>query len=334
MKITRVRFFIILIFMLGVTTACQVSASKPPTAFTFPTPDLTGTALYSFVATSLAPSPSPFDSSTPPATEPTLPSATSIPAYTATSAPIVSPYPTLTPLPTITPFLTVTQLPTNTSAPLYRTVGKIAASFFQTPPNIDGNLSKWGLYQYSANYVVYGKEDWVDTQDLSATVMVGWDYTNLYFGVRVFDSRYVQNAVGEYLYKGDSLEILLDTNLAADFYVDKLSPDDFQLGISPGSPDLGDSPQAYLWFPRTITGLRTQVRIASQEVDGGYHVEVAVPWSVFEVIPVAGQHFGFAFSVSDNDKRTENLQQSMVSSVPNRRLINPTTWGDLFLGMP
>jgi len=190
------------------------------------------------------------------------------------------------------------------------------------------------LYQYPADYLVYGAGNWVDAQDLSAKVMVGWDNSYLYLGVHVIDNRYVQNVTGDHLYLGDSLEILLDTNLAADFYVASLSPDDFQLGISPGNPDPGNHPEAYLWFPTTVKGEKTKVRIASQKVDGGYDVEIAVPWTVFEIAPVAGQHFGFAVSVSDNDNRTEDVQQSMVSTVPDRHLTDPTTWGDLILSQP
>jgi hypothetical protein len=314
---SRYLFLVFLIFCIA--SACELSGSKAPTAFTFPTPDLTGTAIYWSVATSLAPSSTSIGVVIPSSTLPALPSSTPIPVITATSVPVVS---------------TSTLPPTVTSVSLYRSVGKVIATFFQTPPNIDGNLSKWGLHQYPMDYVVYGKADWVDAEDLSAKGMVGWDYTNLYLGVHVLDSRYVQNSSGEYLYLGDSLEVLLDANLQADFYVYSLSPDDFQLGISPGSPEPDDDPEAYLWFPRSVKGLKPKVKIAVQKVDGGYDVEVAIPWTVFEVTPVAGQHFGFALSVSDNDKRTEDLQQSMVSSVPNRRLTNPTTWGDLLLGQP
>jgi hypothetical protein len=322
MKLHRIRYLFFAVLVFGVASACQLSGSKAPTAFTFPTPDFTGTAIYYSVATSLAPSASPRTAITPSATRPLLPTSTPIPVVTATQGGTA----TLAP--------TVTLPPTVTSAPLIRSVGKIVATFLQTPPNVDGNLSQWTLYQYPADFVVYGKDEWSNAQDLSAKVMVGWDYTNLYLGVHVLDDRYIQNSSGEYLYLGDSLEVLMDTNLPADFYVNSLSPDDFQLGISPGSPDPGDDPEAYLWFPRTIKGLRAKVKIAAQDVDGGYDVEVAIPWSVFEVNPAAGQHFGFAFSVSDNDKTTEDLQQSMVSSVPNRHLTDPTTWGDLLLGQP
>lgn len=325
MKKNRISYLLIALLISGVASACQLSASKAPTAFAFQTPDLTATAIFSSVATSIASTLSSSSAATPSATLPSVSTPTSVPAVTATSAPVV---PTTTPLPS------ATALPAATSLPLYRSVGKIVATFLQTPPNIDGDLSKWTLYQYPANYVVYGAANWEDAQDLSAKVMIGWDYSNLYLGVHVFDNQYVQNASGANLYLGDSLEILIDTNLAADFYVSSLSPDDFQLGISPGSPDPGKHLEAYLWYPITVKGAKSQVKIASQKADEGYDVEVAIPWNVFEVVPVAGQHFGFAFSVSDNDKGTANVQESMVSTVPNRHLTNPTSWGDLTLGQP
>ena len=54
--------------------------------------------------------------------------------------------------------------------------------------------------------------------------MVGWDTSNLYLAVEVIDEDYEQNTGGVNLFKGDSLEILLDTNIAADFYVDYFDP--------------------------------------------------------------------------------------------------------------
>jgi hypothetical protein len=64
---------------------------------------------------------------------------------------------------------------------------------------------------------------------------------------------------------------------------------------------------------------------------GLWRLEAAIPWSVLGITPANGMHLGFAVSVSDNDKADENLQQSMISSTPNRVLTDPTTWGDLTL---
>ena len=73
------------------------------------------------------------------------------------------------------------------------------------------------------------------------------------------------------------------------------------------------------------------MQIASRLEDGVYRIEAAIPWSVFELTPAAGRHYGFALSVSDNDNGDENVQQSMVSNISGRHLTDPTSWGDFRL---
>jgi hypothetical protein len=207
----------------------------------------------------------------------------------------------------------------------------IQALFFSLPPVIDGNLDDWTVPSYSANFVVYGSDQWSSSADLSATVQLGWDDQNLYIAAKITDDVFVQNASGENIFKGDSLELLLDTNFLADQFVSSLSPDDFQLGITAGSPSPGQAGEAYLWFPASISGKRSQVRIGAVQTASGYQVEGSVPWSLYEITPQPSLHLGFAFSVSDNDSPGQAVQQSMVSTVPRRRLSDPMTWGDLVL---
>jgi hypothetical protein len=101
---------------------------------------------------------------------------------------------------------------------------------------------------------VYGSENWSGEADLSAQYMLGWDEDALYLAARIFDDRYVQEAFEEDIYQGDSVEILLDTDVAGDFYLEALNGDDFQLGISPGNPSPGADPEAYLWYPAAEAG--------------------------------------------------------------------------------
>jgi hypothetical protein len=42
--------------------------------------------------------------------------------------------------------------------------------------------------------------------------------------------------------------------------------------------------------------------------------------------PAKGQVYGFAISISDNDKKDQNVQQTMISSVSTRWLTNPASW--------
>lgn len=251
---------------------------------------------------------------------------------TATLRPSETPTQTATatqvpPTPTVTSTYTVvppTALPQRSGA-------YVVAPYLYTAPTLDGNWDEWSTTEYSAGYVVYGSANRVNADDLDAAFRTGWDNQYLYIAVKVRDDHYVQNATGQDLYKGDSIEVLMDTDLYGDFYYNQLSADDYQLGISPGNPDTGGAKEAFLWFPRSISGSRPQVQIAATGGDGVYRVEAAIPWSVFGVLPYSGEHLGFALSVSDNDNPTSNVQESMVSNVPGRRLTNPTTWGELVL---
>jgi hypothetical protein len=254
------------------------------------------------------------------------------PTSTATTAPAATQTP-LPPTPTPVPTNTSAPRPTNTPPPPEeRPRNHVLAIYVDDPLDIDGEFDDWGFERYEVEEVVYGEDRWSDGEDLSAWAMFAWDEDYLYIASRVHDDEYVQNARTRELFKGDSLEVLIDTNVPTDFYVRSLSADDFQLGISPGTGDIGDDPEAYLWFPANIEGRRNDVELGVDSVDGGYYVEMAIPWEVFEIEEVdEGDHYGFAFSVSDNDRDSEDVQQSMVSNVPTRNLADPTTWGDLEL---
>jgi hypothetical protein len=259
---------------------------------------------------------------------PTLyaPLVTQLPTAIETSTQTATPEATDTPTPTETP----TSTPSATWSPCYRSGEKFYANYFSSPPVIDGDWSEWSSTQYPATYVFYGTGAWANSDDLSASFQLGWDYQNLYVAAKVGDDRYVQNASGQDIYKGDSLEILLDTNLCGDYYHTDNSGDDYQLGISPGNPDVNGNREAFLWFPRSQAGSRSAAISATQS-GGLYRVEAAIPWSVFGVSPFSGMTYGFSFAVSDNDNTSENVQESMASAVVTRRLTDPTTWGTLIL---
>ncbi|OGO13544.1 MAG: hypothetical protein A2Y93_17305 [Chloroflexi bacterium RBG_13_68_17] len=294
---------ILLILLLAATVAgCTLPGAALPTPFTFPTPNLTLTAIFAPTETSTPEPPTPEVPPTETATGavPTLPGGT--PGATATSG-VYSSRPNGSP---------------------------ITAPFMAAAPTIDGNTSEWTGAAYTADRATYGAANWSGTSDLSATYFLGWDTNHLYLAVRVRDDRFVQAASGRYLYRGDSVEMLLDVNLATDYTSNTLSSDDYQLGLSPGN--FASLPtEAYLWYPASSEGARTSVAVRARTTTDGYELEASIPWSVFGVVPSDGSRFGFAFSVSDNDAPGTTTQQSLVSGVSTRRLTNPTTWGTLIL---
>ncbi len=322
-----------LILLVVTLAACNFSPNPTPIQPTFPIPNQTMTALFSTPLPTIAMSktpglvtptqPAPPTATTqPPASSATLPvviTATEPPAPTQTKAPTQIP-PTLAP-PTKTPDLT------------HRTVTSVTATYMSSKPVIDGDWNDLPDKEYPAEIVVFAQTAWKSRNDLAASFRIGWDTTNLYLGVKVRDDVYVQKATGQDIFKGDSLEILMDTNVPADFYTTHVSPDDYQLGIIPGRPNVNGTKEAYLWLPSNIAGSRSKVTIASQRSDseGITRYEVAIPWSVLGITPKTGNHYGFVLSVSDNDNTSQNLQQKMVSNVKTRVLTDPTTWGDLTL---
>ena len=241
-------------------------------------------------------------------------------ASTATSPPA----PTATPKPTAVSY----------AGPAARSAPSAFAYQFKKKPVINGELDEWTWDRYSITSVVFGGGNWKNAGDLSAKVSYAWDDKFLYVSGRVKDDTYAQSASGKNLFKGDSLELLIDTSVAPDFYLKALNGDDFQIGISLGSPAPGQNPQAYRWYPQGLAGGLDRVKIGGTMVDDGYRFEVAIPWSDLGVQPSRGMHLGFVFSISDDDNPDKSDQQSLVSSDSARNFLDPTTWGDLTLTGP
>lgn len=319
----------------------EVPYEAPPPTLSFATPDLTLTAIFSVLVTpatatepvataTTEPSPIPTDTPNVETLAPTLTAVEQTLQAIISDTPIPSPTSSSTPLPTATS--TFTPAPTATPTQPARSGPTLRAMFMSPAPVLDGSLGDWSGEWTDASNVVFGKSNRSGASDLSAKVKVGWDWNYLYLAVQVTDDVYVQKAGGASIYQGDSLEVLMDTNLGADFYSEGLSSDDYQLGISGRTLSNSDSGEAYLWYPEGSAGSKSKVIIQARPTDQGYRMEVAIPWGVFGISPSSGMRYGFAFGVSDNDNPNANQQDSMVSNVSERKLTNPTTWGNLVLG--
>jgi hypothetical protein len=201
-----------------------------------------------------------------------------------------------------------------------------------TPPTIDAQGNDWPPDLPNAiDQLVFRAASENGPVDNTGHFVMGWDAANLYFYIVIADDTHVQTKHGEVLFQGDSLELQFDADLAGDFTVAKLSPDDYQLGLSPGEDS--QTPEAYLWNPAGRTGVPSGLTMASRASGdaGGYIFEVAIPWSFFQVTPAAGQHFGIALNSSDDDAPGTAIQQMMISSVSTRKLLDPTSWGTVQL---
>ncbi len=173
---------------------------------------------------------------------------------------------------------------------------------------------------YSADNKIFG------TTENTARFSMKWDSEFLYIAAIIMDGTFVQDTDGgAALYKGDSLEILLDTNLKGDYCDGGMSSDDYQFGITPGSG--ASAPKSWLWYPLSKSGEKV-IQASASLIVGGWEIIARVPWNVFGVTPAGGEFYGFAFSVSDNDHAGLNQQDGMISTDPKRAYpSNPTLWG-------
>ncbi|MEN4100582.1 MAG: sugar-binding protein [Anaerolineaceae bacterium] len=324
----RLHLLVVLLTLVSVTLACNLpTVGLQPAGQATATPNLTMTALF---ASGL------LGSLTPQADTPAVATATAGPtetganvpvAPTNTSAPVViatsTAPPTLTP-PPATPTPPPTQV-------LARGGTQVKAYFLSTPPTLDGVWDEWTTAAFPATFVTFGRDNWTGEADLEGSFRLGWDQNNLYVAVKIIDDAYVQNANGQEIFLGDSVEILFDRDLLGDFNSTSLTSDDYQLGISPGNPDVNGAKEAFLWYPSGLAGSRPDVKIAAVRAKGVTRIEAAIPWGTFGVVPALNQRYGFALSASDNDTSGTKRQESMVSSIRTRRLTDPTTWGEMLL---
>ena len=317
----KVAIITALLALLVAALACNLPGDEVAPTTEGPTPNATMTALFNIITL-------------PPTAEPVLATATIVEPFPTATAAAQQPTQTATQVPptsTVASTNTPAPLPTITNTPELRTAGRVQAEFLTKALTLDGVWDEWTTDGYPAKYVVFGKDEWDDKEDLEGSYRVAWDANYLYIAVKVYDNRYVQNATGVDIFKVDSIELLLDVDLMGDLSSKQLTSDDYQVVVSPGKGKIDGPKEAYLYYPSNVAGPRTQVKIASQGVPGIYRVEIAFPWSMFGITPAAGMQFGFAVSVSDNDNVNLNVQQTMVSSVQYRTLTDPTTWAVLTL---
>ena len=211
----------------------------------------------------------------------------------------------------------------------------IIGSYTNKPPIINGDLNEW-LDQtfFGSDHLVYSAAGWDGSQDLSAYWSLIWDETYLYVAVDVIDNLHVQTQTGSQSYRGDSLEIQIDTDLAGDRDQNLLNVDDFQIALSPGN--FGDLvPEAHRFRGNTNGQILSvhghNIIIAAKQNSSGYTIEAAIPWADMFTSPSVDMEFGVALNANDNDAPGTSEQEVQMSSAPLRTLTQPSSWGTLRL---
>jgi len=210
----------------------------------------------------------------------------------------------------------------------------VVARQLAAAPLLDGNLDEWaGDPVYESRFRVFTAQQWDGTDDVTATWHLAWDSDNLYVAAQVADDIHVQTQTGNQIFKGDGLSLQIDGERAADF-APTLSPDDFQINLSPG--DFGGiAPSAYR-FRGSSDGTMPdapghRIEVAARQTEQGYNLEAAIPWTDIALAPAPGSVIGVALNVNDNDTPGTAVQELMKSHIATRAFRDPTSWGTLTL---
>jgi hypothetical protein len=187
----------------------------------------------------------------------------------------------------------------------------------------------------STDFIVH-EDGWDGVSDLETDWIFGWDENFLYAQAFVTDDVYSQDTVGNQIYRGDSLNLDIDTDLDGDLAAVAPDADDFQLLVT--AANANGLPEAWLFegngsiFVDAPRQGGTFVRVfLESDVEPLYTVEFRVPWSDLGMTPEPGMVLGFRVSANDNDV-FELRQEVMYSNVAESTLLDVTSWGTLELG--
>ena len=213
----KLRKRLALLALVGAIFACTLPGTSSPTPFAPPTADVTLTAMFSETEQGVPTQPPPI-----------------------TLGPGSSP----TPSPTvILGGATSTPVPVGSTTPISKDTrpngSPVEAAFMESPPTLDGDLSDWSSSTFNANQIVFGTSNWTGVSDYlgdddisigftshygaSGVYYIGWTNEALYIAIKVTDDTHVQVSSGSFVYKGDEVELQLDTNLEDDFFSNVLS---------------------------------------------------------------------------------------------------------------
>ncbi|MFE5321801.1 sugar-binding protein [Paenibacillus sp. NPDC056579] len=180
-------------------------------------------------------------------------------------------------------------------------------------PIIDGDLSEadW-IINNGVRRIITG------TPDNSAFFGTLWDDQNLYVAVRVLDGHLVNDSEASKTYQDDSVEIYLDGNNDRST---AYGPDDHQITLGWHDTQLS--------VGSNMAGLQ----YAQQDIDGGYSVEMAIPWSSIGIpAPKVGSVIGFDIGINDDDGRSNgNRESQLMWTGDNENWKSTANFGALYL---
>jgi len=196
---------------------------------------------------------------------------------------------------------------------------------------VDAQLDEWSdnfiLAADTRSQLVHGRNVWLDADDLSAQIRVGWTPDALHFAVDVQDNQLLQFGPDAQMWQGDHIEIWIQAPI-----VDRI----YQLGFTPG--DFKDMPpHSWVWYPKELDATQRahiidQLEVAAVQLDDSqYRLECKIPASILGIDQLqAGMEIRLSCEVGDADVTTLP-HESLLSISPALNKNNPLSFALLKL---
>jgi CubicO group peptidase (beta-lactamase class C family) len=159
---------------------------------------------------------------------------------------------------------------------------------------VDGDDADWGDRGLHVDFLTSTGGRLFAEKDCSARAVIGWDDAGLLVLVRVKDDVRDENPNAEPLGRNDSVEVFLADAVG--------SPQSYQLTIAAGAP--GGKPRSAVTDRRATKAPPEKIEpvVASRASEGGYVVEMRLPWPAQDPPHKLGDSVGFQLRVNDTDK--------------------------------
>ena len=196
---------------------------------------------------------------------------------------------------------------------------------------IDGLLTEWDHLEKieikDNKNVVYtlNGTGWKGPDDLSAAICISWNERAFFVCGEVIDDIQFQQSRGKDIWKGDHLELWLDTELKYDSGRTVANEFTYHFGISAGDFE-GIASDVYLWKPKNRENNLYGINWATQKTPKGYSFEIQIPW---EFLHVENPSLGYSLRINVDLSDTDNLsreKKTLMSTSPTRVSSDPTTF--------
>jgi hypothetical protein len=211
--------------------------------------------------------------------------------------------------------------------------GQVSVFQLGTAPTIDGTIGagEWSNASVALSIDQFQLGSDPGASDISGTVRLAWDATNLYALFEITDDIRGQDSAD-------------GTSPGPPLNIDSFDDDSVELNFGNTWPGTGDLNDAANFQYRMNPGTNSELEIFRTGTDTGvvwsssgatsYLVEFQVPWSTLGVIgasPTIGDSFAFNAAINDDDDGGTRETQSFWMATDDQAWFEAGQWGEITL---